>query len=156
MNKRVRISASVLLSASLSLGGMIGQQTAYGAEAAKGADEIPTFRYDPDWPKPLPNNWIFGNIGGVHVDGKDQIWVLQRGNSVPLDLGDDFLARGAGECCTPAPSVVVLNQAGEVVKAWGGPDPANPTSKKTADGYDWPREHGIFVDGKGFATERRS
>ena len=114
-------------------------------------DEVPVFEFDPTWPKtPLPNNWIFGNIGGVHVDGKDQIWVLQRGNSVPLDLGDDFLARGAGECCTPAPSVVVLNQAGEVVKAWGGPDPANPTSKKTADGYDWPREHGIFVDGKGF------
>jgi len=118
---------------------------------AAAPDEIPAFEFDPTWPKtPLPNNWIFGNIGGVHVDGQDQIWVLQRGNSVPLDLGDDFLAKGVGECCTPAPSVVVLNQAGEIVKAWGGPDPANPTSKKTADGYDWPREHGIFVDTKGF------
>lgn len=114
-------------------------------------DEVPVFEFDPTWPKtPLPNNWIFGNIGGVHVDDKDQIWVLQRGNTVKLDLGDDFLARGAGECCTPAPSVVVLNRAGEVVKAWGGPDPKNPGSKKTADGYDWPREHGIFVDRKGF------
>lgn len=115
------------------------------------ADEVPVFEFDPTWPRtPLPNNWIFGNIGGVHVDDKDQIWVLQRGNSVQLDLGDDFLARGAGECCAPAPSVVVLNQAGEIVKAWGGPDPANPKSKRTADGYDWPREHGIFVDRKGF------
>ena len=114
------------------------------------ADEIPAFEFDLTWPKtPLPNNWIFGNIAGVHVDDEDQIWVLQRGNSVPLDLGDDFLARGVGECCTPAPSVVVLDQAGNIIKAWGGPDPENPGSKKTADGYDWPREHGIFVDHEG-------
>jgi len=32
------------------------------------AAEIPMFEYDPSWPKPLPNNWITGNIGGMFID----------------------------------------------------------------------------------------
>ena len=45
-------------------------------------------------------------------------------------------------CCYTAPSVVEFNQAGDVVKAWGGP--------KTAQGFDWPQnEHGMFIDYKG-------
>src|SRR5688572_9728409 len=41
-------------------------------------DRIPAFEFDPAWPKQLPNNWILGNIAGVHADSKDQIWVLHR------------------------------------------------------------------------------
>src|SRR5215475_10153032 len=51
---------------------------------------------------------------------------------------------GQGRQCLdqPAPAHVEFNQAGDVVKAWGGP--------KTAQGYDWPQnEHGVFVDYKG-------
>jgi DNA-binding beta-propeller fold protein YncE len=131
------------------------------ASAMPAADDVPYFEFDPSWPAtPLPNNWIFGNIGGVHVDDKDQIWVLQRGNTVQLDLGDDYAALDppASECCIPAPSVVVIDQAGKIVKAWGGKNLVRPETPvraqagqhlKTADGYDWPREHGIFVDHKG-------
>src|SRR5437660_3330759 len=94
------------------------------AAAPAAGDRIPAFEFDPAWPKtPLPNNWILGAIGGVHVDDKDNIWVLHRGNTVAFDLGDDFLAKGVGDCCTPAPAVVVFDQAGAIVKAWGGPDP---------------------------------
>jgi len=25
------------------------------------------------WPKPLPNNWIFGQIGGIFVDKDDNV-----------------------------------------------------------------------------------
>ncbi|MSO83053.1 MAG: hypothetical protein EXQ53_07125, partial [Acidobacteria bacterium] len=28
---------------------------------------IPVFDVDPGWPKPLPNNWTFGQFAGVHV-----------------------------------------------------------------------------------------
>src|SRR5262245_12128552 len=46
---------------------------------------VPQFEFDPTWPKlPLPNNWIFGNMSGVHVDEKDHVWILQRGNTVQL------------------------------------------------------------------------
>jgi DNA-binding beta-propeller fold protein YncE len=150
---RNELGLSLLVGVTLIVSGCSpGGQSEVTAPAAEqaGADEIPAFVFDPTWPKtPLPNNWMFGNIAGVHVDGLDQIWVLQRGNTVEFDLGDDYLARGWGDCCQPAPSVVVFDQDGNVVKAWGGPDPRNPQSKRTADGYDWPREHGIFVDHQG-------
>ena len=31
------------------------------------ADGIPEFRADPYWPKPLPNNWLLGQIGGSPI-----------------------------------------------------------------------------------------
>ena len=30
---------------------------------------VPEFRVDPFWPKPLPNHWIFGQIGGIALPG---------------------------------------------------------------------------------------
>ena len=30
--------------------------------------QVPTFRVDPFWPKPLPNRWIIGAVAGVAVD----------------------------------------------------------------------------------------
>ncbi len=141
-----------------------GEQTAPAAVATQPAsapDDVPSFEPDPWWPKQLPNNWILGNIAGVHVDDKDQVWVIHRGNTTPLDLGDNFSARGQADCCAPAPSVIVFDQAGNVVKAWGGQNlkkitvggESNATDgaffQQTEDGYDWPREHGIFVDHNG-------
>lgn len=136
-----------------------GSTTAFANQATR-ADEIPSFEFDPTWPKPLPNGWIFGDIAGVDVDDKNQIWVLHRANTVPLQLGDDYAAKGFGDCCRPAPAFVVFNQAGDVVKSWGGQnlktfsiggktrDGLAPF-QQTQDGYDWPREHGLFVDHKG-------
>ena len=62
---------------------------------------------------------IPGNMAGVHVDENDHIWILQRGNTVQLDLGDDYLELGSAECCTPAPSVVEFDQEGNILQAWG-------------------------------------
>jgi hypothetical protein len=45
----------------------------------------PAFRVDPYWPKPLPNNWIIGQVGGISIDAQDNIWVFQR----PHSLTDD-------------------------------------------------------------------
>ena len=35
------------------------------AAAAPAQTAMPQFQVDPLWPKPLPNNWLFGQIGGV-------------------------------------------------------------------------------------------
>ena len=31
----------------------------------------PSFVVDPGWPKPLPNNWIFGEVSSIAVDAQD-------------------------------------------------------------------------------------
>ena len=49
------------------------------------AGDIPTFAVDPSWPKPLPNNWIIGQVGGITADSNGHIWVFHR----PRSLTDD-------------------------------------------------------------------
>src|SRR2546427_12221371 len=44
----------------------------------------PKFKFDPDWPKPLPNKWKLGGVTGLAVDKDDNVWVLNR----PNDLTD--------------------------------------------------------------------
>jgi DNA-binding beta-propeller fold protein YncE len=105
--------------------------------------QSPAFRVDPFWPKPLPNNWVLGQVGGMAVDAQDNIWVFQRPRSLTDDEHGATLDPPRSKCCVPAPSVLVFNQAGDVVKSWGGPGENL--------GCDWPlEEHGILVDNRGF------
>ncbi len=113
------------------------------AGATPGRAASPLFRVDPFWPKPLPNNWILGQVGGMAVDDRDNIWVFQRPRSLTDDEKGATLDPPRSKCCAPAPSVLVFNQAGDLVKSWGGPGENL--------GYDWPlQEHGIALDNKGF------
>ena len=85
------------------------------------AAQSPAFRVDPFWPKPLPNNWILGQVGGMAIDAQDNIWVFQRPRSLTDDEKGATLTPPRSKCCVPAPSVLVFNQAGDVIKSWGGP-----------------------------------
>jgi hypothetical protein len=132
--------------------------------AQGGAKQAPIFEVDPFWPKPLPNHWVTGSTIGLSVDAQDNVWTIHRPNTVEdnfkaadIRVGeargrDDEAQPGApssrppagagfiGRCCKVAPPVLVYNQAGNLVKSWGGPGP----------GYDWPdSNHGITVDHKG-------
>src|SRR4029450_773386 len=40
--------------------------------------QVPIFEYDPTFPKPLPENWAIGPIGGLAVDRQDHLYVVQR------------------------------------------------------------------------------
>lgn len=98
----------------------------------------PRFEIDPFWPKPLPNHWVTGSTIGVAVDAQDNVWTIHR----PQSVEDNFKAADLklGTCCKVAPPVLAYNQAGDLVKYWGGP----------GAGYDWPdSNHGITVDHKG-------
>ncbi len=105
------------------------------------AQDVPRYTVDAAWPKTLPNNWIMGQAAGVSADEDDHIWVIQR----PLTLTDDEKAATFNppktKCCVPAPPILVFDQQGNLLKAWGGP----------GEGYQWPgNEHGIYIDPKGF------
>jgi NHL repeat len=130
-----------LIHSMLSRAAVVAFALCAGAMAAHA--EGPTFRVDPFWPKPLPNNWIIGQVGGMWIDRSDNIWVFQRPRSLTADEKGATLNPPRSKCCVPAPSVLVFNRAGDVVKAWGGPGDNL--------GYDWPEmEHAIMVDNKGF------
>src|ERR1051326_6440767 len=66
----------------------------------------PKFKVDPSWPLELPNNWILGQVGGLTVDHRDHIWVLQRPSSdTPDELGAS-LNPPRSLCCVAAKPVL--------------------------------------------------
>src|SRR5258706_7973143 len=131
-------AALAALIAALGVGQFVLQNK---ADAQGRTVQAPMFEVDPLWPKPLPNHWLLGWTIGVWVDEQDHIWVIHRGagglhnNEKGLELNPPI-----AECCRGAPPVLVFDQAGNLVRHWGGP----------GQGYEWPQSnHGIFVDHKG-------
>src|ERR1700730_887880 len=109
---------------------------------AKSAAQAPRFEVDPLWPKPLPNHWLLGSTIGVSVDAQDHVWIIHRSGAT---LNDNEraaeLTPPKAECCRSAPPVLEFDQAGNLLRHWGGMDGPN---------YQWPSSnHGITVDYKG-------
>src|SRR5258708_15292220 len=103
--------------------------------------QAPIFEVDPLWPKPLPNHWLLGASIGVWVDEQDVVWMIHR-SSATLNNNEKGaeISPPTGECCRGAPQVLAFDQAGNLVRHWGG----------TGAGYEWPEgNHGVFVDHKG-------
>ena len=73
---------------------------------------VPKYEVDPSWPKPLPDEWVTGMIGGICVDRQDHAFVLNRHN-----LTDNELDAGH-----QAPPVIEFDSAGNVVNSWGDPN----------------------------------
>ena len=103
----------------------------------------PRFEVDPQWPKPLPNHWVLGNVIGVGVDERDHIFIVHRNDTFDSTAEIGAVANPKlSECCVPAPPVIEFDPAGNVVAAWGGP----PADKA----YVWPSSnHGVAIDNKG-------
>src|SRR5258708_21629964 len=68
-------------------------------------------KYEPDlqWPKPLPNEWTIGGLGGVCTDAQDHVFILNRQDAPPADLN----------AARMAPPIIEFDPAGSVVNAWG-------------------------------------
>jgi hypothetical protein len=79
------------------------------AESAKTAIKAPKFEIDPYWPKPLPDHWVTGRIGGVCVDSHDHVFILNR-----QDLTEHELDAGV-----QAPPVIEFDPTGKMVNSWG-------------------------------------
>jgi hypothetical protein len=72
----------------------------------------PKFQVDPSWPRPLPERWIVGTVGGVCVDSRDHVFVLNWRDLTNLELD-------AGE---QAPPVMEFDSEGNMVNGWKDPD----------------------------------
>jgi len=94
----------------------------------------PKFKFDPDWPKPLPNKWKMGGVTGLAVAKDDTVWVYDR----PDDLTDIELEAELNpplaDCCVRPPSMIHIDKTGNVIGS-----------------FDAPQGHGMAVDSKGFA-----
>jgi DNA-binding beta-propeller fold protein YncE len=113
---------------------------AAGAAMDGTAGRLPAFKVDAGWPKPLPENWIPGQVAGIAVAGDDTIWVIHRPGTLVDDEKGATLNPPATKCCRPAPPVLQFDAQGNLLRSWGGP----------GAGYEWPQsEHGIFVDSQG-------
>jgi hypothetical protein len=92
----------------------------------------PRYKFDPEWPKALPNKWKLGGVIGLGITRDDTVWVYHR----PADLTSLELEAevGVSACCARAPSMIHLGKDGSVLGS-----------------FDAPQGHGMDVDDRGFA-----
>jgi hypothetical protein len=94
--------------------------------------DAPRYKFDPEWPKPLPNKWKMGGVIGLGIDKDDNVWVYQRpGDLTSLELEAEL---GVSDCCVRAPAMIHLSKDGTVLGS-----------------FDAPQGHGMDVDDRGFA-----
>jgi hypothetical protein len=93
----------------------------------------PKFKFDPDWPKPLPNKWKMGGVTGLAVDKNDDVWVLNRPNDLTDIELEAELTPPLADCCVRPPSMIHIDKNGNVIGS-----------------FDAPQGHGMAVDSKGF------
>jgi len=102
---------------------------------ALGAQEpaAPKFKFDPEWPKPLPNKWKLGGVTGLAVDKDDNVWVLNRPNDLTDIELEAELSPPLADCCVRPPAMIHIDKNGNVIGS-----------------FDAPQGHGMAVDSKGF------
>jgi len=120
--------ASLLLPLAVGLGipgaSFSGDDHRHGRDRDARGD-IPRYEVDPYWPKPLPNRWVTGAVGGVCIDHNDHVFGINRSDITALELRVGKVA---------APPVIEYDPDGNMVNTWG-----NPAELPLAI-------HGCFVD----------
>jgi hypothetical protein len=89
----------------------------------------PLMAVDPNWPKPLPNGWVTGQVGGTCIDSQDHVFIVTRGFqsgglTSPEGVGGANPSTGAlgGAFKSKAsPPVIEFDPAGNMINAWGNP-----------------------------------
>ena len=119
---------------------MLGLAVLVAAASARsaGADQsnVPRFVVDPYWPKPLPDRWVTGSVGGVCVDRQDHVFGVNRSDLTAME-------RKVGK--QPAPPVIEYGPDGDMVSAWGDPK----VMPKSIHGCFVDSENNIWIAGNG-------
>jgi DNA-binding beta-propeller fold protein YncE len=90
------------------------------ASPSNAQNNIPHYEVDPSWPKPLPDRWVTGEMGGVCVDSQDHVFIAQRVNDVGgMDGHLEGLTNDELNAGQAAPPIIEFNAEGKVVNSWG-------------------------------------
>ncbi|MEQ1947015.1 MAG: hypothetical protein ABL995_07490 [Bryobacteraceae bacterium] len=95
---------------------------------------VPKFKYDGEWPKPLPNKWKLGGVTGLAVAPDDTVWAYNRPNDLTDIELEAELNPPLADCCVRPPSMIHFDKAGNVIGS-----------------FDALQGHGMAIDSKGFA-----
>ena len=108
--------------------------------------DLPTFRADPNWPKPLAEEnrvqLVLGQVAGIAVNERNgHVWVVHRPATL---LPDEWNPKDnkpvTHRCCKSAPAVIEFDREGKYVRGW----------TPSGSGFEWPKsEHGIYIDPEG-------
>ena len=79
------------------------------AQGGFAQSSAPAYQVDSAWPKPLPDRWVLGGLGGLCVDKQDHVFILNRQDVLEGDLNAGKLA----------PPIIEFDSAGNVVNSWG-------------------------------------
>ena len=129
LNRAQRHAQAVRSFAILAGLGLLVLWVSQGAQEQTG----PKFKFDPDWPKPLPNKWKMGGVTGLAVDKDDNVWVYDRPNDLTDIELEAELTPPVADCCVRPPSMIHIDKNGNVIGS-----------------FDAPQGHGMDVDSKGF------
>ena len=81
------------------------------AAALAAQSKAPAYAVDRSWPKPFPDKWVIGGLGGLCVDAQDHVFLLNRQDVTEGDLN-------AGQL---APPIIEIDSDGNLVHSWGDP-----------------------------------
>src|SRR5512144_322798 len=112
--RRLVHSVAIIIICSIALG--IWDPFSHEWNMLRGQSPAPAkFQIEPFWPKPLPNDWVTGNVGGTCVDSNDHVFIVSR------TADPNNLTNQEKEIAKPAPPVIELDAEGNVVNSWGDP-----------------------------------
>src|SRR5262245_1055330 len=111
--------------AALSVAALMGSPSSSLAQRS-----APRYEADLTWPKPLPDRWVIGGLGGLCVDAQDHVLILNRQDVLEGDLNAGRLA----------PSMIEFDPDGNVINSWGDAkllDPRLHSCHFDMDGNVW-------------------
>jgi len=83
-------------------------------------NNVPRYEVDPSWPKPLPDRWVTGEMGGVCVDSQDHVFIAQRVSDVGgMDGHLEGLTNDELNAGQAAPPIIEFDPEGKVANSWG-------------------------------------
>jgi DNA-binding beta-propeller fold protein YncE len=106
MNAKMKKARSIFAGIGICCGLVATFMVVYRAQAQGGG---PKFVVDPNWPKPLPEHWVIGQVSGVCVDQQDNVFIVNRNDMTDKEK----------EIAQQAPPYIEFDPEGNVVNSFG-------------------------------------